>query len=390
MKAACWWGVGDVRVKDVPEPEILNPGDAIVSVTRAAICGSDLHLYNGFIPAMQKGDVLGHEFMGEVVEVGSEVRRVKVGDRVVIPFPIACGQCFFCRRELWSLCDNTNPNAWMAEKMYGYSTAGIFGYSHLTGGYAGGQAEYVRVPHADVGALVVDDGLGDEQVLFLGDILPTGYMAAENCDIEAGDTVAVWGAGPVGLFAVKSAKVLGAERVIAIDEVPERLDLARQAGAEAIDTSEAREVVEPLRQRTVGLRPDACIAAVGLGAHGHSVLMGAYDRVKQAARLESDRSHALREAIQACRKGGHVSVPGVYGGFLDKAPMGAWFQKGLTMKGGQTHVHRYMGPLLDRIRRQEVDPSFVITHRVGLEEVPEAYHTFRAKEDGCVKVVVRP
>jgi len=390
MKAACWWGVGDVRVKDVPEPEILNPGDAIVQVSLAAICGSDLHLYNGFIPTMERGDILGHEFMGEVVEVGADVRRVKVGDRVVIPFPIACGQCFYCRRELWSLCDNTNPNAWMAEKMYGYSTAGIFGYSHLTGGYAGGQAEYVRVPHADVGALVVDDGLGDEQVLFLGDILPTGYMAAEACDIEPGDTVAVWGAGPVGLFAAKSAKLLGAERVISIDEVKERLELARRAGAETIDTSEDSDVVEQLRERTYGLGPDACIDAVGLEAHGHSVIAGAYDRVKTAVRLESDRPHALREAIQACRKGGTVSVPGVYGGFVDKTPVGAWFQKGLTMKGGQTHVHRYMGPLLDRIRRDEIDPSFVITHRVSIDEVPEAYQTFREKEDGCVKVVVTP
>jgi threonine dehydrogenase-like Zn-dependent dehydrogenase len=390
MKAACWWGVGDVRVKDVPDPEILNPGDAIVKVTLAAICGSDLHLYNGFIPTMKKGDVLGHEFMGEVAEVGPDVKRVKVGDRVVIPFPIACGQCFFCRRELWSLCDNTNPNAWMAEKMYGYSTAGIYGYSHLTGGYAGGQAEYVRVPHADVGALVVDDGLSDEQVLFLGDILPTGYMAAEACGIQPGDTVAVWGAGPVGLLAAKSAKLLGAERVFSIDEVPERLELARQAGAETIDTTEDADVVEQLRERTYGMGPDACIDAVGLEAHGHSVIAGIYDRVKQAVRLQTDRPTALREAIQACRKGGTVSVPGVYGGFVDKAPFGAWFQKGLTLKGGQTHVHRYMAPLLERIRKDEIDPSFVITHRVSLDEVPDAFETFLAKDDGCAKVVVRP
>ncbi len=390
MKAACWYGVGDVQVRDVPEPEILNPRDAIVKVTLSAICGSDLHLYDGYIPTMEKGDILGHEFMGEVVAIGPEVKRLNIRDRVVVPFPISCGQCFYCRRQLWSLCDNSNPNAWMAEKTYGFSFAGIYGYSHLAGGYAGGQAQYVRVPFADVGALKVPESLADDQVLFLSDILPTGYMAAENCEIEQGDTVAVWGCGPVGLFAAKSAKLLGAERVIAIDEVPERLALARRIGAETIDTTEYDDVVEELKDRTYGMGPDACIDAVGLEAHGHSAIGAVYDRIKQAARLETERPHALREAIQACRKGGTVSVPGVYGAFADKVPIGSWFQKGLTMKGGQTHVHRYMKPLLERIQQGQIDPSFVITHRVGIEDVPEMYRTFREKADGCVKVVIRP
>ncbi len=391
MKAACWYGVGDVRVEDVPDPEILNPGDAIVKVTLSAICGSDLHLYDGYIPTMREGDILGHEFMGEVVATGPAVERVKVGDRVVIPFPIACGECFFCKREMWSLCDNSNPNARMSEKMYGYTLAGIYGYSHLTGGYAGGQAQYVRVPHADVGALTVPEGVDDEQVLFLSDILPTGYMAAENCDIQPGDTVAVWGAGPVGLFAAKSAKLLGAERVISIDRFPERLALASQAGAETLDYSADSEedVVEELKDRTYGMGPDACIDAVGLEAHGNTV-DALYDRVKQAMRLQSERPRVLRQAIQACRKGGTVSVPGVYGGFADKMPVGSWFQKGLKMKGGQTHVHKYMRPLLERIQGGEIDPSFVITHRIDIEDVPDAYRMFRDKQDECVKVVIRP
>jgi threonine dehydrogenase-like Zn-dependent dehydrogenase len=390
MKAACWFGTEDVRVVEVPDPHVINPHDAVLKVTLSAICGSDLHLYGGFIPTMKAGDVLGHEFMGEVVEVGPEVKRLQVGDKVVVPFAIACGGCLYCRRGLWSLCDNTNPNAWMAEKLYGYSGAGLFGYSHMMGGYAGGQAQYVRVPFADVGPVKVPGSLTDEQVLFLSDILPTGFMAAENCAITAGDTVAVWGCGPVGLMAIVSALLLGAERVIAIDRFPERLALARRAGAEVLDyTSDGKDVVGALKELTYGLGPDACIDAVGLEAHGTS-LMALYDKTKQALMLESDRPIALRQAIQACRKGGTVSVPGVYGGFIDKAPVGAWFSKGLTMKGGQTHVHRYLGPLLERIERAELDPSFIITHRIGMDEIPQAYRTFRNKEEGCVKVVIRP
>ncbi len=390
MKAACWFGVGDVRVEDVPDPVLLNPRDAIVKVTLSAICGSDLHLYNGYIPTMAEGDILGHEFMGEVVEKGEGVRNLQIGDRVVVPFTIACGACFFCKRGLVSLCDNSNPNAWMAEKLYGYSGSGLFGYSHMMGGYAGGQAQYVRVPFADVGPVKVPAGLTDEQVLFLSDIFPTGYMAAENCGIQDGDVIAVWGCGPVGLMAIRSAFLLGASRVIAIDEVAPRLEAARRIGAETIDFgTEEPSVVERLHQLTYGLGPDACIDAVGLEAHGHS-LIAAYDRVKQALRLTTDRPLALRQAIQACRKGGTVSVPGVYGGFIDKAPVGAFFSKGLTLKGGQTHVHRYLAPLLSRIERGEVDPSFVISHRIGIDEVPEAYATFERKADDAIKYVLRP
>jgi threonine dehydrogenase-like Zn-dependent dehydrogenase len=390
VKAARWYGKRDVRVEDVPDPGIVNPRDAVVRVTLSAICGSDLHLYNGYIPTMQKGDVLGHEFMGEVVEVGSAVTSLRVGDRVVVPFTIACGRCFFCRRGLWSLCDNSNPNAWMAETMYGHAGSGLFGYSHMMGGYAGGQAQYVRVPFADVGPIKVPPDLTDEEVLFLSDILPTGYMAAENCDIQPGDTVAVWGCGPVGLLAIRSAFLLGAERVIAIDHVAERLDRARSIGADTLNFEAANDgVVEALRDATFGMGPDACIDAVGLEAHGHSPL-AAYDYVKQTLRLETDRPLALRQALQACRKGGTVSVPGVYGGFIDKAPVGAWFAKGLTLKAGQTHVHRYLGPLLERIGRHELDATFVISHRIGLDEVPDAYEIFNAKADGCVKVVIRP
>ena len=390
MKAACWFGTEDVRVAAVPEPEVLNPRDVVVKVTLSAICGSDLHLYGGFIPTMRKGDILGHEFMGEVVEVGAQVTRLQAGDRVVVPFAIACGGCHFCRRGLWSACDNSNPNAWMAEKLYGYAGAGLFGYSHMMGGYAGGQAEYVRVPFADVGPIKVPPALSDEQVLFLSDILPTGFMAAENCAITPGDVVAVWGCGPVGLMSVVSAFLLGAQRVIAIDRFPERLAMARRAGAETIDyMANGTDVVQTLREMTCGLGPDACIDAVGLEAHGRS-LVALYDRAKQALMLETDRPIALRQAIQACRKGGTVSVPGVYGGFIDKAPVGSWFAKGLTLKGGQTHVHRYLGPLLELIESGRLDPSFIITHRIGLDEVPDAYRTFRDKEDGCVKVVIRP
>jgi threonine dehydrogenase-like Zn-dependent dehydrogenase len=389
MRAVCWHAPHDLRVETVPDPVIVNPRDAIVRVTSTAICGSDLHLYNGYIPTLQAGDVLGHEFMGEIVDVGRDVRGLEIGDRVVVPFAIACGQCFFCREQLTSLCDNSNPNAAMAEALYGFSGAGLFGYSHLYGGYAGGQAEYVRVPFADVGPLKIPPGIRDEQVLFLSDIFPTGFMAAENCDIRQGDTVAVWGCGPVGQFAIQSAYLLGAERVIAIDRIPERLLLAETAGkAEVLDYRDF-DVVEELKQRTGGLGPDACIDAVGMEAHG-ATLDAVYDRVKHALRLATDRSHALREAIQACRKGGTVSIPGVYGGFLDKFPMGAAFAKGLTIRQGQTHVHRYLQPLLDRVERGEIDPAFIITHRVPLGRAPDMYRTFNAKDDGCIKVVLDP
>lgn len=388
MKALCWHGANDVRVDNVPDPTIINPRDAIVKITSTAICGSDLHLYNGYIPTMQSGDIMGHEFMGEVVELGSEVKNLKKGDRVVIPFTISCGSCFFCNRDLWSLCDNSNPNAGLAEKIYGHSPAGLFGYSHLTGGYAGGQAEYARVPFADVGPLKIPDGLSDEQVLFLTDIFPTGYMAAENCNIQPGDTVAVWGCGPVGQFAIRSAFMLGADRVIAIDRVPERLQMAAAAKAEIINYEEM-DAGEAVTEMTGGRGPDACIDAVGMEAHGTG-LDALYDKAKQAVRLESDRPTALRQLILACRKGGTVSIPGVYGGFVDKVPLGAAFNKGLTMKMGQTHVHRYLRPLLDRVQKGEIDPSFVITHRMKLEEAPHAYEIFKQKKDNCIKVVLKP
>lgn len=389
MKAVCWRGKNRVAVEDVPDPKILNPRDAIVKITATAICGSDLHIYGGFIPTMERGDIVGHEFMGEVVEVGSGVNNLNVGDRVVVPFDISCGDCFFCKRKLFSLCENSNPNAWIAEKLFGHSPAGIFGYSHMVGGYAGGQAEYARVPYADVGPIKIPVGLTDEQVLFLSDIFPTGYMAAENCDIQPGDTIAVWGCGPVGQFAIKSAFLLGAERVIGIDRVPERLRMARdQGGAETLNYEDV-DVFDSLIDMTGGLGPDACIDAVGLEAHAAGIV-GVYDRVKQAAMMETGRPHALRDAMLACRKGGTVSVPGVYGGFVDKLPLGAVMNKALTIKSGQTHVQRYMGPLLERIEKHEIDPSFVITHRVRLEDAPEAYETFRNKEDECIKVVMTP
>ena len=390
MRALCWYGKGDVRVEDVPEPQILNPRDAIVRITSTAICGSDLHLYDGFIPTMQPGDILGHEFMGEIVEVGPDVKNLQVGDRVVVPFTISCGQCEYCQRGLWSLCDNSNPNAWMAELMWGHSPAGFYGYSHMAGGYAGGQAEYARVPFADVGPVKVPEGLTDDQVLFLSDIFPTGYQAAEFCDIQPGDVIAVWGAGPVGQMTITSARLLGAERIIVIDRFAERLRMAeRESGAETINYADTDDVVEALKDLTAGRGPDACIDAVGMEAHAHGV-KGAYDRVKQAMRLETGRPHALREAIQACRKGGIVSVPGVYGGFVDKIPMGAAFNKGLTFRMGQTHVPRYMQPLLERIERGEVDPSYVVTHHMDLGEAPEGYRMFRDKQDDCIKVVLKP
>jgi threonine dehydrogenase-like Zn-dependent dehydrogenase len=389
MKANCWQGTRNVQVTDVPDPKILNPRDAIVRITSTAICGSDLHLYNGMVPTMRRGDVLGHEFMGEVVELGSRVRNLSIGDRVVVPFPIACGHCLQCEREMYSLCENSNPNAWMAEKIWGFSPCGIFGYSHMLGGYAGGQAEYARVPFADVGPLKVGDGFSDEQVLFLSDIFPTGYMAAEACNIPPGDASAVWGCGPVGLFAIKSAYLLGAERVIAIDRFPYRLRMAREkAGAETINYQET-DVHETLKEMTGGRGPDSCIDAVGMEGHAPG-LTGAYDKIKQAMMLETDRPVALRQAILACRSGGTVSVAGVYSGFIDKFPMGAVVNRSLTIKSGQTHVHRYMRPLLGRIERGEIDPSFVITHRMRLEDAPQMYEVFMNKEDECVKVVLQP
>jgi threonine dehydrogenase-like Zn-dependent dehydrogenase len=388
MKAVCWHGTHDVRVENVPEPKILNCRDALVKITLTAICGSDLHLYDGYIPTMKKGDILGHEFMGEVLEVGKEVPNLKKGDRVVVPFTICCGRCFFCQKGMWSLCDNSNPNAAMAEKMYGQSTAGLFGYSHLYGGFAGGQAQYARVPFADVGPIKIPEGVPDEKVLFLSDIFPTGYMAAENCNIQPGDTIAVWGCGPVGQFAIRSAFLLGAERVIALDDSPDRLEMARAGKAETLNFAN-ESVVEQLKAMTGGRGPDACIDAVGMEAHGVNV--GAiYDRVKQAAMLQTDRPHALRQAIQACRKGGTISIPGVYGGLIDKFPIGAAFAKALTFKMGQTHVPKYMRPLLDRIQNGEIDPSFLITHRMKIDEAPEMYKTFRNHKDGCVKVVLNP
>lgn len=393
MKAVCWHGTQDVRVDRVPDPEIVNPRDAVLRVTSTAICGSDLHLYDGYIPTMKAGDVLGHEFMGEVVELGSEVKNLKKGDRVVVPFTISCGNCFFCRKDLYSLCDNSNPNTAMAEKMWGHSPAGIFGYSHLVGGYAGGQAEYVRVPYADIGPMKVPDHLEDDQVLFLTDIFPTGYMAAENCNIQPGDTVAVWGCGPVGQFAIVSALLLGAERVIAIDDVPERLELAKQRQSVDVlrvsDFGNTLELVDALNAMTGGRGPDACIDAVGLEAHGMGI-EEVYDRAKQTLRMETDRPNALRQAILACRKGGTVSMPGVYGGFIDKMPIGSLMNKALTIKTGQTHVQHYLKPLLDRVEREELDPSFIISHRLDLDQAPEAYRMFRDKTDRCTKVVLRP
>ena len=389
MKAVVWHGVDDVRVERVPDPVVVNPRDAIVRVTTTAICGSDLHLLDGFIPTMKAGDILGHEFMGEVVDVGKGNTTLKVGDRVVVPFTIACGRCFFCERQLWSACDNSNHNAWMQEDLYGFSGSGLFGYSHMMGGYAGGQAEFVRVPFADVGPVKVPNRLTDEQVLFLSDILPTGFMAAENCDITEGDTIAVWGCGPVGQMAIASALMLGAARVIAIDRWPERLLMATQQPGVIAVNYEREDVFERLKNMTGGRGPDACIDAVGLEAHGTSA-GHYYDTVKTAALMATDRTTALRQAIHACRKGGTVSVPGVYGGFLDKMPFGAAFNKGLTLKMGQTHVMRYLKPLLQRIERGDIDPSFVITHRIPLEEAPQAYRAFRDKRDGCIKVVMKP
>ena len=388
MKANCWYGKHDVRIEEVPDPKIINRRDAVVKITSTAICGSDLHLYNGFVPTMEKGDILGHEFMGEVVEVGPDVKNLTRGDRVVVAFPIACGHCFFCEKQMYSLCDNSNPNAWIAQKLFGHSPAGLYGYTHMLGGFAGGQAEYARVPFADVGAFKIPEGLADEQVLFLSDIFPTGYMAAENCNIEPGDTVAVWGCGPVGQFAIRSAFMLGAERVMAIDRFPERLAMAANGGAETINYEEI-DVYETLMENTGGMGPDSCIDAVGMEAHVPGII-GAYDRAKQAMMLESDRPHAFRQAVLACRKGGTVSVPGVYGGFDDKLPLGALMNKALTIKTGQTHVQRYFRPLLERVQNGEIDPSFVVTHRMRLADAPRGYETFLNKQDECIKIVLKP
>ncbi len=384
-------GKSNVEVHEVPDPKIINPHDAILRITRTAICGSDLHLYDGYIPTMESGDILGHEFMGIVEEVGSEVKNLKRGDRVVVPFTIACGSCMFCQKDLWSLCDNTNPNAHIAEKMYGYSGSALFGYSHIYGGYAGGQAQYVRVPFADVGPIKIESDIPDEKVLFLSDIYPTGYQGAENCNIQPGETVAVWGCGPVGLFAIASAYMLGAEKVIAIDRFPERLALARDfCGATTIDYSEdGVTVVEALRDLTGGIGPDACIDAVGLEAHS-STAVGLYDKVEQALMMETDRPFVLRQAIQAIRKGGTLSIPGVYGGVLDKVNFGAAFGKGVHMAMGQTHMMKYLKPLLASVEEGKIDPSFLISHRVGIEQVPEMYKIWRDKKEGVTKIVIDP
>lgn len=390
MRALTWQGKRDVRVETVPDPEIVNPRDIILKITSTAICGSDLHLYDGVIPSMQAGDILGHEFMGEVVETGRSVSKFQKGDRVVVPFVIACGACFHCSKKLYSACDNSNPvdKADLSETAFGHQASGLFGYSHLTGGYAGGQAEYVRVPFADVGPIKVPDGLTDDQVLFLSDILPTGWMAAENCEIEEGDTVAVWGAGPVGLFAVQSALLMGAAQVIAIDHYPHRLELARGLGAKVIDYTQT-SVLQALRDMTGGIGPDAVIDAVGMESHGFGP-DNLYDRAKQAVMLESDRPHALREALMACRKGGRVSVPGVYGGLADKFPLGALMQKGLTLRTGQTHVQRYLQTLLDLVEDGSIDTTFLISHRLPLEEAAEGYRKFAEEQNETTKVVLKP
>lgn len=389
MKANIWKGPNTVQVEEVPDPQILNRTDAIVKITSTAICGSDLHLLQAYVPAMVPGDILGHEFMGEVVEVGPEVQQLKVGDRVVVPFPIACGVCFACQKGLYSVCENSNPNGWMAEALFGHPTAGVYGYSHLTGGYAGGQAEYARVAFADVNPLKVPEGMTDEQVLFLSDILPTGYMGAEMCDIQPGDTIAVWGCGPVGQFAMASAFLLGAERVIGIDRFPYRLQMARdKVGAETINYEEVPDVIDALKEMTGGRGPDACIDAVGTEAHGHGP-MYLYDRAMHAARLENDRPVALREAIKACRSGGTVSVIGVYGGYIDRFPMGAVMNRSLTIRSGQCHVQRYMKPLLERIQNGDIDPTFIITHTLPLEQAPHGYDIFKNKLDHCEKVVLK-
>src|SRR4051794_8486292 len=389
MRAICWHGKSDVRVDTVPDPKIEDPRDAIVRITSTCICGSDLHLYDGYMPTMEPGDVIGHEPMGVVEEVGKSVTKLKRGDRVVVPFTISCGTCWFCSRQLYSLCDNSNPNAEIARKAMGQSPAGLFGYSHMLGAYPGGQAQYLRVPYADVGPVVIPDGIPDEQVVFLSDIFPTGYMAAEQADIEPGDTVAIWGCGPVAQFAIRSAWMLGAGRVIAIDRVPERLQMARDGKAETINFEEVG-VYDQLMEMTHGRGPDRCIDAVGCEAHARGSFDAVLDKVKSAVMLTTDRAHVLREAILCCRKGGTLSIPGVYLGFPDKVPFGALMNKALTVRTGQTHMQRYMKPLFEKVQKGEIDPSFVITHTVPLEKAPEMYKTFRDKQDGCIKVVLKP
>ena len=390
MKAVCWMGKEKIEVHTVKDPEIINPHDAIIRVTRTAICGSDLHLYGGLIPTMESGDILGHEFMGVVEEVGTEMKKLKRGDRVVIPFTIACGNCFFCKDNLWSLCDNSNPNAHIAEAFYGYSGSALFGYSHIYGGYAGGQAQYARVPFADIGPIKIENDLADDKVLFLSDIFPTGYQGAENANIKPGDTVAVWGCGPVGIFAVASAFMLGAEKVIAIDRFPERLKLARDLGAITIKYDEGDvNIVEALRDLSGGIGPDSCIDAVGIESHSSSA-MGLYDKVEQAMMLESDRPFVLRQAIQAIRKGGTLSIPGVYGGVLNKVNFGAAFGKGIKMAMGQTNMHKYLKPLLQRIEEGQLDPSFIISHIIGIEQAPKLYPIWQKKQEQVTKIVIDP
>ncbi|MCW2860156.1 MAG: glutathione-dependent formaldehyde dehydrogenase [Actinoallomurus sp.] len=389
MRANCWMGKNKVQVRNVPDPKILNSRDAIIRITSTTICGSDLHLFNGFIPTMKKGDIMGHEFMGEVVETGPGVTNLRPGDRIVVPFPIACGACNACQHGQFSVCENSNPNAGLAEKIMGHSPAGIFGYSHMLGGFPGGQAEYARVPFADVGPIKIPDDLPDEKVLFLSDVFPTGWMGAEMCEITPGDVIAVWGAGPVGQFAIASAFLMGAERVIAIDRFSYRLRKAERAGAETLNYEDV-DVLDALRDMTAGRGPDACIDAVGIEAHHPAPMMYGYDRAKQMARVETDRPFALREAVMACRNGGVVSVIGVYAGMVDKFPMGSFMNRSLTMRGAQCHVQRYLRPLLDRIRAGDIDPSFVISHRMRLDDTPRGYDMFKHKEDECLKVVLTP
>ncbi|NIC00043.1 zinc-dependent alcohol dehydrogenase [Halobacterium sp. R2-5] len=389
MEALTWHGEKDVRVEEVPEPEIINPSDAIVEITATAICGSDLHLYNGKMPSMREGDVIGHEPMGVVVETGDDVETLEAGDRVVVPFTVSCGACWFCNQDLYSLCDNSNPNAELARQAMGQSPAGLLGYSHMLGGYAGGQAEYLRVPYADVGPVKVNSDMDDEEVLFLSDIFPTGYMAAENADIEANDTVAVWGCGPVGQFAIQSAEMLGADRVVAIDRVEERLEMAAEYGDAETINFEHEDVYDRLMELTGDRGPDRCIDAVGTEAHGMGLTSTA-DRVKQQAKMAHDRGYVLREAIKCCRKGGTLSVPGVYLGDVDSVPFGALMNKSLTVKTGQTHVQRYLDPLLEKIEDGDIDPSFVVTHEGSLQDGPDMYQKFNDKADGCIKSILKP
>lgn len=390
MKALTWHGKGDIRCERVDDPRIEDDRDIIIRVTSCAICGSDLHLMDGYMPTMKSGDVLGHETMGVVEEVGRGHSKFKPGDRVVVPFNISCGECFFCKKQLYSLCDRSNPNAEQAAKVMGQSPAGLFGYSHMLGGYSGGQAEFLRVPFADVGPIRVPDGIDDDQVLFLSDIFPTGYMAAENAEIEPGDTVAIWGCGPVGQFAIQSAWMLGAGRVIAIDKVPERLAMARDHGrAETLDFSEV-DIYDALMEMTGGRGPDRCIDCVGTESSPGASFDAALDQVKAALFLGTDRPHVLREAILCCRKGGTISIPGVYVGLLDNIPFGPAMNKGLSFRMGQTHTQRYLEPLLEKVVSGEIDPTFVITHRAGLDAGPDLYKSFRDKTDGCIKVVMKP